>query len=275
MDDAQVGSVIRTVRIRRGLRQSDVAEAAGVSQALVSEIERGGLEATSLRLVRRIASAVGVSVQLAPRWRGPDLPKLLDEKHAALVRDVVRHLITDGWVAFPEHTFNIRGEHGSIDVLGWHPPTRTVLIVEVKTRLVDLQDLLSTLDRKTRLAAAVARETGWKPLLVGSLLVMPAETQARNAIERYRPVFDARYPARGPEVRRWLKCPSRDLRGIWFVLNSPGGDAKHRAGGSFRVRPRRDRQLEGKPRSGQESETVSATDGWSPGRAAPALHRPE
>jgi transcriptional regulator with XRE-family HTH domain len=274
MDDVQVGCIIRSVRIRRGLRQRDVAEVAGVSQAAVSAIERGDFEATSLRLVRRVSIAVGVSLPLAPRWRGPELTKLLDERHAAIVRDVVSRLVARGWVAFPEHTFSIRGERGSIDVLAWHPATRTVLIVEVKTRLVDLQDLLSTHDRKTRLAAAIAREAGWRPLFVGSLLVMPGETQARNAIEKYRPVFDARYPARGPEVQRWLRCPSCDLRGIWFVLNSAGGDEKHRPGGSVRVRPRRDRLMEGTPRSGQGTRPTSAADGGGPDGAAPALYRP-
>jgi len=38
VDDVQVGSVIRAVRIRRGLRQSDVADVAGVSQAIVSAV---------------------------------------------------------------------------------------------------------------------------------------------------------------------------------------------------------------------------------------------
>ena len=127
MDDVQVGSVIRSVRIRRGLRQSDVAATAGVSQAIVSAIERGDFETTSLCLVRRVATAVGVSLPLAPRWRGPDLPKLLDERHAAIVREVVSRLAALGWVALPEHTFSIRGERGSIDVFAWLPGPRSVL----------------------------------------------------------------------------------------------------------------------------------------------------
>jgi transcriptional regulator with XRE-family HTH domain len=64
MDDIRVGMVIRAVRIRRGLRQIDVAVAAGVSQAVVSTVERGDIERTSLRLVRRVASAMGVWLPL-------------------------------------------------------------------------------------------------------------------------------------------------------------------------------------------------------------------
>jgi HTH-type transcriptional regulator / antitoxin HipB len=260
VDDVQVGSIVRSVRIRRGLRQSDVAETAGVSQAIVSAIEHGEFEATSLRIVRRVALATGVSLPLAPRWRGPDLPKLLDGKHAAIVRCVVARLVALGWVALPEYTFNIYGERGSIDVLAWLPASRTALVIEVKTVLVDLQDLLSTLDRKKRLASSIAREAGWKPLLIGTLLVMPAETQARTTVKRYQPLFDASYPARGQQVQRWLRSPERALGGIWFVLNFTAGDTKRRPGGSFRVRRARGSLPAADPRS-EAGEPTGSTPG--------------
>jgi transcriptional regulator with XRE-family HTH domain len=41
MDDIRVGAAFRAVRIRRGWRQQDVADRAGVSRALISLIERG------------------------------------------------------------------------------------------------------------------------------------------------------------------------------------------------------------------------------------------
>ena len=246
MDDAQVGSVIRAVRIRRGLRQSDVADVAGVSQAIVSAVENGDLERTSLHLVRRVAGALGVSLPLAPRWRGAELPKLLDERHALMVREVVRRLTAIGWQALPEHTFNQRGEQGSIDVLAWHPPTRALLSVEVKTKLADLQDLLSKMDRKRRLAPTLGWELGWSPLVVGSVL------------GRFDPIFAAALPAPTTEVHRWLRQPDRDLRGIWFLLNFAPGDAKRRPGGSMRVRPRRPAISKATPRSAIEPE---GTDG--------------
>lgn len=133
----------------------------------------------------------------------------------------------------------MRGEHGSIDVLAWSPTAQAVLVVEVKTLVADLQDLLATLDRKRRLAPSLARELGWKPMLIGTILVMPEETQARNAVETYRPIFDATYPSRARQIYRWLRRPERDLRGIWFLLNFTPGGAKRRPGGSMRVRPSR------------------------------------
>jgi len=221
------------------MTQAQVADAAGVSRPIVSLIECGGLEHTSIHLIRRVAGALGVSLQLAPRWRGADLAKLLDEKHALMVRAVVVRLAAHGWQALPEHSFNVRGEQGSIDVFAWHPPTRALLSVEVKTKLADLQDLLAKMDRKRRLGPALARELGWSPLVVGSILVMPAETWARHAVDRFGPIFDAALPTRAADVRRWLRQPQRDLRGVWFLLIDTTGGTKRRAGGSVRVRPRR------------------------------------
>ncbi len=238
MDDVRVGSAIRAVRIRRGLRQSDVAAAAGVSRALVSSVERGILEATSLRALRRVAAAAGVSLPFEPRWRGSELARLLDERHAAVVRAVVARLVGLGWQAIPEHTFSVYGERGSIDVFAWQAARRAVLVVEVKTRIVDLQDLLSTLDRKRRLAPRLARELGWRPVVVGVVVAVPAETQIRHSIAANRAIFEAAYPADTRAVRRWLRQPGYDLRAVWFVLNSSPSSARNRAGGSLRVRPR-------------------------------------
>ncbi|HEX7492176.1 MAG TPA: helix-turn-helix transcriptional regulator [Candidatus Limnocylindrales bacterium] len=249
MDDPRVGSVIRAVRIRRGLRQIDVAVAAGVSQAVVSEIERGEFSHSTLMLLRRVAEAVGVSLRLAPRWRGAEIAKLLDERHAALVLQVVARLNALGWIVRPEHSFSVGRESESIDVLAWLPRARSLLVVEVKTAVVDLQDLLSTLDRKRRLAPTLARELGWRPLIVGTLIVLPEETQARNAIAKYGPIFGAAYPSRGRAVARWVRGPERELRGIWFLLNIGPGSAKRRPGGSMRVRPRRSRPDDAAARS--------------------------
>jgi transcriptional regulator with XRE-family HTH domain len=237
MDHAKVGSIFRAVRIRRGMSQSQVAAAAGVSRTAVSTIERGLLEDSSLRLIGRVSATLGISCEFEARWRGAEMATLLDERHARLVQLMVTRLTRLGWQVFPEHTFSIWGERGAIDILAWHPVRRAVLAIEVKTRLADLQDLLSTMDRKRRLAPSIARAEGWKPLLVGSLLVLPGETWARTAVKRFDSVFAAALSERSVEVGTWLKEPDRDLRGIWFLKDGQG-NTKRRTGGVMRVRPR-------------------------------------
>ena len=44
---------------------------------------------------------------------------------------------------------------------GYHPATRTILVVEVKSVVPDVQATLLVFDRKTRLATEIARQRGW------------------------------------------------------------------------------------------------------------------
>jgi transcriptional regulator with XRE-family HTH domain len=250
------------------MTQTQVAKAARVSRSMVSLIEQGRLEETSLLVIRRVGSALGMSLPFDPRWRGVELAKLLDERHAALLAVVVKRLTALGWQCVPEHTFNEWGERGSVDVLAWHATRRAALCVEIKTRIADLQGLLSTEDRKRRLASTLAWKLGWAPLIVGSVVVLPEETWARNALTRFRPVFDAKFPLRTVEVRDWLKEPSRDVGGIWFLVYDVPGDPKRRFGGSMRVRLRKPAPTGAVPRSGQPA--IDRPDAPSMPRRGPA-----
>lgn len=236
MDDVKVGLVIRAVRLRRGWRQADVAEAAGVSQTFVSLIERGGLRQTSVGSIRRLCEALGIHVSLDLGWRGGDLARLCDERHAALVLAVSRRLAAAGWEATVERTYSIYGERGSIDIVAWHPGRRAFLVVEVKSEIVDLQDLFAAFDRKRRLAPRIAREMELCPVLFGALIAFAEESGARKSVERFRPLFERSYPARALAIRRWLAEPTEDLRGLWFLPISNARAGRRRRGGPRRVR---------------------------------------
>jgi transcriptional regulator with XRE-family HTH domain len=235
MDDARTGLVFRAVRIRRGLTQSEVAAAAGCSRSVVSLIERGGLEQTSMRTVRAVARGLGISLSVDARWRGAETARLLDERHAGLVREVSDALARLGFEVRVEHTFNIWGERGSIDILARHPLLRAVVAIEVKTRLVDLQDLLASTNRKRRLLATICAEEDWSAEIFGSVLVLPEASWARHAVRRFAPILDTAFPARTVEVRRWLRKPTLDLRGIWFLSNDSPGSRDRRSGDPLRV----------------------------------------
>jgi transcriptional regulator with XRE-family HTH domain len=227
------------VRRRLALRQRDLAERAGVSQQTVSNIELGRLEEVDLGTLRRVCAALGIEISVTPRWRGPDLDRLLDAGHAAIVEEVVRGFRAGGWTTEVEWSFNRFGERGSIDVLAWHPVHAAVAIVEVKTRIVDLQDLLATLDRKVRIAREVLPgERGWRPASMARILVVPATSTSRDAVDRHEATFTATLPGRTVETRRWLKAPIGDLRSIWFVRGtSPGGAPFVGPAAGQRVRP--------------------------------------
>ena len=45
------------------------------------------------------------------------------------------------------------------------PDRRALLVIELKTAIVDVGELLGTFDRKVRNAGEVARRLGWDPVI--------------------------------------------------------------------------------------------------------------
>jgi transcriptional regulator with XRE-family HTH domain len=225
MDDQRVGAILRAVRRRRGWRQSDVASKAGVSQTWVSLIERGHLGPASLDRLRRVSRPLDISLALDARWRGADLARLLDHDHALLVESTARLLRATGWTVLIEYTFNHFGERGSADLVAWRPLSSTLLVVEVKTRIVDVQELLGQLGRKSRVVPIVlARDQGWKPHHLAAVLVATDTTRNRRVVADHRTTFDSALPARSRVVRAWLRSPDRPLKGLLFVRPSSGSN---------------------------------------------------
>lgn len=155
------------------LSQQDVAAAAGVGHSTVFLVERGHCGHLSLATVERIAAILDIRVDVVARWRGGDLDRLLNRPHSLLAESFAARLTSaPGWAVEPEVSFSIYGERGAIDQLGWHAATAHVLVVELKTELVDVNELLGTLDRKRRLIPQIARARGMDPRLASVWLVV-------------------------------------------------------------------------------------------------------
>jgi transcriptional regulator with XRE-family HTH domain len=241
VDLRRVGRVIRAVRLQLGLRQVDLAAGSGVSQSAVSRLELGRGEAMSIGDIVRVADALDVRLALDAWWRAGDVSRLLDADHATIVDRVVGSLRKLGWQVRLEYGFNHFGERGSVDIVGWHATTRTLLLIEVKSRLVDLQELLATFARKLRIVPRLLAESeGWAPIHVGRLIVLPGSRVNRAVVDRHANTFEAAFPARANAVRRWLRGPSGSISGIWFVspavLREHGSRARRRPRG--RIQPR-------------------------------------
>jgi transcriptional regulator with XRE-family HTH domain len=206
------------VRVKEKLTQVDVAVSSGVSQAAVSRLERGDGHGLSLDAIRAVATAVGARVEVNVLWRGSELEKLLDERHARLSGLVVRAISGWGWLTQIEVSFSIYGERGSIDILAWHEASRSLLVIEIKTVLASIEELVRRLDVKERLAAGIARDRfGWQPARVSRLVVMPGDRSKYRAVDRHAILLGAAFPLRGNAIRGWLRSPTGRLSGLWLV----------------------------------------------------------
>jgi transcriptional regulator with XRE-family HTH domain len=209
MDDLRFGSVVRHVRVKRGWRQRDLAEKAEFSRATISRIERGHVATLSVDTIRRVSAALDIRVELNARWRAGDLDRLLNAKHSALHELVARMFRGEvpAWVFEPEVSFAIYGERGVIDILAWHPGRRAVLVIELKTDIVDVNDLVGGVDRKRRLAWRIARERGWEPETVSAWVIVAGGRTNRARIAAHAAMLRAAFPVDGRGIKRWLRDP--------------------------------------------------------------------
>jgi len=239
VDDSRVGQVVRTLRWRLRWRQIDLSAASGVPQSVVSLIERGHLDHLSLRTIRNVLAALDARTALDVRWRGADLDRVLDENHSQLVGQVASTLRRFGWNVAVEVTYSEYGERGSIDILAFHGATASLLVIEVKTEIASVEEMLRRHDAKVRLGSIIGRKQfGWVATSVSRLLVLPESTSNRARLARHASTIDQVIPLGGVEVRRWLRTPSGSIAGRLLLRPSAGGAGKRKPGGSHRVRRR-------------------------------------
>jgi transcriptional regulator with XRE-family HTH domain len=228
MDDQRFGSTIRAIRIRRKLRQSDLARLADVSVGMISRIERGHLDRVTLATIRAVAKALDVRVDLVPRWRAGDLDRLLNARHSALHEEVARSFAErPDWLAEPEVSFAIYSERGVIDILGWHAKRQMLLVIELKTDIADVNELVGTLDRKRRLASQIAHDRGWavgKGASVSAWLIVAESRTNHRRVQAHNSMLRAALPLDGRSIEGWLADPSRPIGAIsfWPILNHGG-----------------------------------------------------
>jgi hypothetical protein len=171
---------------------------------VVSELEAGRGDRIAVERLVRVVSGLGGYLSVRIQYQGEALDRLRDRWHAALVDRLVVRLRHAGWEVATEVSFNVFGERGSIDILAFEPVSGTLLVIEVKTVVPDIGGMLATLDRKVRLARELAEARGWRMNTVGRLLVLPEARTARRRIEEHEATFRNAFPARNPEVNRWL-----------------------------------------------------------------------
>jgi transcriptional regulator with XRE-family HTH domain len=258
VENQKFGRQVRVLRQRLGWRQADLALRCRISQATVSRLERGAIRGTSWDALQRVAVALGAELDMKLRWRGEELDRLLDAPHAAIVDRLVEILTPLGWLCAAEVTFWVNGEQGCVDLLAWHPATGRLLIVEAKSIVPDLQQMLSSLDRKVRLAGSIAARRGWRSNGVAKAIVMAGTATNRRRAERFGATLRTVLPSDGASMRRWVAdpvgpCPAA----LWYLSDSRVMTTIRR------------RRVRTKPRDGRKAAVAEVLSVATPPRTPP------
>ena len=237
VDDLAFGRVVRLARLRRRLRQQDLADQAGISRPLVSRLEHGHLGGLRLENIRAVAEVLEIRVEVQPRTRAIDLDRTVNARHSALAEHLVGWIAAaPGWLVQPEVSYSEYGERGVIDLLGWHGGSGSVLVIEVKTERVDFGELLGKLDAKQRLASVVARRFAWPVRSVSVALLVADSTMNRRRAAAHRSLLGAALPGNGRELTRWLRSPTGTVRALRFVPDVRAGTVRGGFAAPSRIR---------------------------------------
>ncbi len=141
---------------------------------------------------------------------------MMSRRHSALHESVTRTIAAafPDWEIAPEVSFSIYGERGVIDLLLWHPSRRALLVIELKTDIVDVGEMLGTLDRKRRLAWKIAAERGWSPRTVSAWIVVAGSRTNERRVSEFQTMLRSAYPADGRQMRAWLRDPNGSIAAL-------------------------------------------------------------
>jgi hypothetical protein len=143
----------------------------------------------------------------------------------------------------PEVSFAVYGERGWIDLLCWHAETQILLVVELKTEIADIQELIGVVDRKARLAKQIGRARGWNPRAVAVWVVVAEGATNRRRVATHDALLRAAFPADGAELREWLRRPSGRVVALSFFSYDSGAGTRR----SFVTRKRVRRVMAARP----------------------------
>lgn len=122
-----------------------------------------------------------------------------------------------------------------MDILVWHPVRRRLLVIELKTDLADVNELVGTIDKKRRLAIKIAADRGWDVVSadVSIWLIVADSKTNRRRVQAHRAMLRAAFPYDGRSIATWLKDPPTRIAALSFWTeftsterwSNPGADS--------------------------------------------------
>ena len=146
-----------------GWTQDELAARAGISQGMISAIEHARVPGLTMARAEQVLGALGATLVIsvdAPFLGDRDRQR--DPAHARCSAYVTARLRRAGWEVAAEVEVGGDRSRGWIDVLAFHPSTRQLLVIEIKTEIRDLGAIERTLGWYERESQWSARRLGWQ-----------------------------------------------------------------------------------------------------------------
>ena len=176
---------VRDVRLALGWSQRELARRAELAQSTICRIERATLADLTVDTAAVVLDVLGVRATLD--LQSPliaDGRRQKDPGHARCVAYVVRRLRRLGWVTATEVEIVTGSGRGWIDVLAYRERDGLLLVIEVKTELVDVGSVLRQVSWYERAAWDAARREGWLPRqAIGAVLVLATQRTFEKVAE--------------------------------------------------------------------------------------------
>jgi len=129
-----------------------------------------------------------------------------------------------------------RLERGIVDLLAWHQSTSSLVVIELKTAIVDVNELIGTFDRKRRLATRIAAERGWIARSVCGWLIVGDSRTNRRRVAEHRTLLTSGLPQDGRSFAPIFRHPERGLEsGLGFWPNLPVAGVRREVAARQRV----------------------------------------
>jgi transcriptional regulator with XRE-family HTH domain len=208
----RLGVALREAREAAGVTQAEVAARTGISQPMVSRLERGLGASSTIQTWAAVTASLDERLAVyVERVPGADRPR--DFEHLRRQQLLIELSKVGGWIArFEEPLDRGRTLSRSVDLVLRRPPRREVVVVEVWDWLDDIGEAVRATDAKAAQVArqiAAERRPGEAAWWVTGLWVLRGTRRNRGLVDEFRAVFETRFPA---SRHAWLAALTRPDR---------------------------------------------------------------
>jgi transcriptional regulator with XRE-family HTH domain len=205
----QIAQTVRDAGRAVGWSQRDLAIKCELNQSTICRIERAEFLGLNLSTAAGVLDVLDIRASFD--FKTPylaDRGKQTDLGHARCVDYVARRLRRNGWLVRTEVEIVSGSARGWIDVLAFREADSVLLVIEVKTELVDIGALQRQIAWYEREAWKVARRESWP---AGRLLSAVVLLESRTNTDRVL--------ANGGLLKAEFPLPVRDFAAV--VTGSP------------------------------------------------------